>query len=230
MRIQPVRELLLWATQNYQWFKKMMGLWLVEPLGASHLAQQLKSRDQIKHIWVRAGLWFRAPCSLYYLRIKHTADDFICGRLYWLPHDNAAGYLFLKKWLTVPWQWFSRLRCDRTGEHLDEAHLIFFFFGKPVREKVPVGLNLTSLEEVNTVWCDPERGAGGCAVWGGGEEERSNHSDNIWCREEVNLVMRSPSERKQAEDHRHVSLSRSLSQSCVYWHPLHLSEPDRTWV
>lgn len=97
LRIQPVRELLLWATQNYQWFKKMMGLWLLEPLGASHLAQQLKSRDQIKHIWVRAGLWFRAPCSLYYLQIKHTADDFICGRLYWLPDDSAAGYLFLKK-------------------------------------------------------------------------------------------------------------------------------------
>lgn len=137
LMIQPVRELLLWATQNYQWFKKMMGLWLLEPLGASHLAQQLKSRDQIKHIWVRAGLWFRAPCSLYYLQIKHTADDFICGRLYWLPHDNAAGYLFLKKWLTVPWQWFSRLRCDRTGEHLDEAHLNYFFFGNRSVKKSP---------------------------------------------------------------------------------------------
>lgn len=137
--------------------------------GRLTLSTTTQSRDQIKHIWVRAGLWFRAPCSLYYLQIKHTADDFICGRLYWLPHDNAAGYLFLKKWLTVPWQWFSRLRCDRTGEHLDEAHLNYFFFGKPVREKVPVGLNLTSLEEVNTVWCDPERGAGGCAVCGGGK-------------------------------------------------------------
>lgn len=147
-------------------------------------------------------------------------------------------FFFFKKWLTIPWQWFPRLCCDRTGEHLDEARLIFFFFsfGNRSVKKVPIGLNLTSLEEVNTVWCDPERGAGCCGLQVrrrccGGEEERSNHSDNIWCREEVNLVVKSPSERKQAEDHRHVSLSLSFSQSvmCLLSPPA-LSEPDWTWV
>ena len=117
---------------------------------------------------------------------------------------------------------------DRRAPGRGSSNFFFFSFGNRSVKKVPVGLNLTSLEEVNTVWCDPERGAGCCGLQVrrrccGGEEERSNHSDNIWCREEVNLVVKSPSERKQAEDHRHVSLSlsRSLSQSCVYCHPLH---------
>ena len=125
---------------------------------------------------------------------------------------------------------------DRRAPGRGSSNFFFFSFGNRSVKKVPVGLNLTSLEEVNTVWCDPERGAGCCGLQVrrrccGGEEERSNHSDNIWCREEVNLVVKSPSERKQAEDHRHVSLSFSFSQSvmCLLSPPA-LSEPDWTWV
>lgn len=58
----------------------------------------------------------------------------------------------------------------------------------------------------------------------GGGEERSNHSDNIWCREEVNLVVRSLSERKQAEDPRHVSLSFFQSVMCL------LAPPALVWT